>query len=384
MSGLLRSYLWIILLAGGLLLVGLVSIAASEPERDESGPLLRTSSSGENGARALMIWLSDLGYEPNTLAFTQFSVADSTRVLFVLRPTHAFSDSDIQEITVWVERGGVLIVAADSPNALADAYGINVVPQHLGQQTSTPLQPVLDNPPVQLVALRGHAWLNPIDAEWTPLLRDQREQFRTFMAVRPAGRGRVFALSDPFLFSNGSIGEEDNGALILNMLAGVPLGSEIAFDEYHQGLTEHGTLSARIAREPWGWAIMYVSVLTLLYLAVSGRRFGRAIQPAPIAMLRSRAEYVATMGAMLRRGNHHDWLRSQYVVQLKRALGTRYHVRADQPAREFVAAIGARGGQAEQLGPLLERLESSQPLGERETIELMRDVETIQNGMTGR
>jgi hypothetical protein len=384
MSGVLSSYRWIMFLAGGLLLVGLVSALVYESDRDNSGPVLRTSSSGPYGARALMIWLADLGYEPSTLAFRQFSIDPDTRVLFVLQPTHVFAGSDIGEILGWVEGGGVLVVASESPNALLDAYGVSVVRQNLGQQTPSPLQPVLVNPPVQTTQVWGSAWLELNDPGWTPLLRAEGERFLPLMAARDVGAGTVFALSDPYLFSNGGIGAEDNGALILNMLAGVPPGSEIAFDEYHQGLTEHGTLSARLSREPWGWAIIYVTVVTLLYLAVSGRRFGRATQPAPIAALRSRAEYVATMGAMLRRGNHHDWLRRQYAVQVKRALGSRYRVRADQPAREFMAAIGDRSGDFVELGPLLERLETPQPLGERETIELMREVETIQNRMTGR
>jgi hypothetical protein len=384
MSRALAGYRWIIAIAASLLLLGLISVIAYDPEPGEdTGPALRTASNWPSGARALLIWLSDLGYQPETIAFRQFSIDPATRVLFVFQPTHEFAAGDINEIQRWVDGGGVLIVASDHPNALMDAYEASVVRQPLASQRATPLQPVFAQPPVETAQVSGAAWLELHDPEWVALLAPDAEPAHPVLATRAAGAGTVFALSDPFVFSNEAIGEADNAAVILNLLAGIPRGSVVAFDEYHQGLTEHGTLTARITREPWGWAIMYVSLLIPIYLALSGRRFGRATPRSRIAALRSRAEYVATMGAMLRRGNHHDWVRRQYAVQVKRTLGARYGVRADQPAREFVAAVAERGGDVETLGPLLERLETPYPVSEQEAVALMRETDMAQKRITG-
>lgn len=384
MSGAFAAWRWLIVLLVGLLLLGLVSVIFSNTDpASDSGPALRTGSNRPNGARALLVWLEDLGYHTSTNAFREFSVDPATRVLFVLRPTEAFEDDALAEIAAWVQSGGILIMAADTPNALMSDWGVHVLRQTLGTQHAAPRQPVFLDPPVHNTRFEGFAVLTLNHTAWTPLISTPGDVTRPLLAVRHVGNGTVYALSDPFIFSNRAIGDLDHAALVLNLLSDVPAGSQVTFDEYHHGLTEHGTLNARLLREPWGWAIIYVAVTFMLYLAFSGRRFGRAAPHAPIAALRSRAEYVATMGALLRRGNHTAWLRTQYAIQIKRALGARFQVRADQPARDFATAIGLRGGDISEIGPLLERLESSYTLSEQETIELMRDVERVTNRLTG-
>jgi hypothetical protein len=92
---------------------------------------------------------------------------------------------------------------------------------------------------------------------------------------------------------------------------------------------------------------------------------------------------VTTLGSMLRRGKHESWLRQNYAAQVKRALGSRYRVRADQPAREFVTALSARRADAADLAVPLERLEAPQPLDEATTLALMRDVDAIKRRMGG-
>ena len=61
----------------------------------------------------------------------------------------------------------------------------------------------------------------------------------------------------------------------------------------------------------------------------------------------------------------------------------RYRVRADQPAREFVAALSERRADAADLAVLLERLEAPQPLDETATLGLMRDIDAIKRRMGG-
>jgi hypothetical protein len=376
---------WLILLGAGLLMLGLLSLLVRDTTPDDdSGPALRASSNRPRGARALMIWLTELGYRPRTIAYRAFDVDPSTRALFVLRPTYVFADHEIEQIGRWVERGGVLLIVDDGDNALLNYFDAGV--QRRGSvavQTATPLQPLFLNPPVETVTVSRASTISTRDPTWIPVLGIDGSNEQPVAAMRSVGNGRVYVIADPYPVSNAGIGEADNAAVILNILAGLPRGSVIAFDEYHQGLTEHGTLSARLVREPWGWAIIYAAALIFLYLALSGRRFGRAATPAPIATLRSRAEYVATISGLLRRGQHLGWLRQQYASQVKRSLGSRYRVRADQPARPFIEALRARNPNAADLATALEQLESSGELDEQATITLMREVDTMQKRMTG-
>ena len=115
----------------------------------------------------------------------------------------------------------------------------------------------------------------------------------------------------------------------------------------------------------------------------SGRRFGKALPPPPSWARRSSGEYVATLGAMLRRGKHDDWLRQHYAAQVKRGLGHRYRIRADQPAREFVTALAARRADAADLAIPLEHLEVPGHLDEATRLALIRDIYNIQRRLTG-
>jgi hypothetical protein len=375
---------WLVGLAAALLLLGGLSLLARDTSPgDDTGPALQIDSNRPRGARALLLWLREVGYEPNTLAFRAFEIAPGTDALFVFRPTYTFSDSDIEHIATWVERGGVLFIVDDRGNALLSHFDASISQRGSRPASATPLQPILSAPAVHEVSTTGVSVADLADPAWIPVLGIDGSTQRPILALRPWGDGWVYVLADTFPVSNAGIADADNAALVLNILAGIPPGGVITFDAYHQGLTEHGTLSARFVREPWGWAIIYASAIVFLYLAFSGMRFGRATPVAPIQMLRTRAEYVGTMGGMLRRGQHHDWLRQQYAVQVKRAVGTRYGVRADQPASEFITALLAHRPDADDLGPVLERLEYGGNLDEGTVVALMREAGTIQQRLTG-
>ncbi|HEX5165417.1 MAG TPA: hypothetical protein VFV93_08485, partial [Thermomicrobiales bacterium] len=148
-------------------------------------------------------------------------------------------------------------------------------------------------------------------------------------------------------------------------------------------LTEHGTLNQRLVREPWGWAVLWAAAFTFAWLAFSGKRFGKALRPPPSWARRSSGEYVTTLGTLLRRGKHERWLRDHYAAQVKRAIGSRYRIRADQPAREFASALSERRADAADLAAPLERLESPQPLDGATTLALMRDVDDLKRRMGG-
>jgi hypothetical protein len=250
-------------------------------------------------------------------------------------------------------------------------------------ESATPLQPVFTAPTLEQATVNATTHFELPDAAWIPLLGAGDDDGEPVAAVLTHGRGRIHVLSSEFALSNTGIGDADNAAYVLHVLAGVPRGGTVVFDEYHHGLTEHGTLTQRLVREPWGWAVLWTVAFTFAWLAFSGKRFGKALATPPSWARRSSGEYVTTLGSMLRRGKHENWLRQNYAAQVKRALGSRYRVRADQPAREFVAALGERRADACDLAVPLERLEAPQPLDEATTLGLMRDVDAIKRRMGG-
>lgn len=380
MSGLrLPGRLWIAL-GVGVALLALVAVAASRGSNRASDlPPLSGYSTQDDGAKALALWLAELGYAVEPLQYRRFELTSAMDAVFILAPTREISDDEASEVRRYVEAGGTLFIVADEPNALHQQFGLDFS-YGASATDATPLQPVFGTLPLDSAVVDTDAQLWPDDPAWTPILGADGA---VIAAEGAFGNGRVVALSATFPLSNEGIGQADNAALALYAVAGLPPGSTIVFNEYHHGLTEHGTLTQQIRSEPWGWAILYTSFILFAYLAWSGRRFGRAIPPAWQGARRSSGEYVTTMGSMLRRGRHSAWLRDHYLAQTKRALGTRFGVRANQPAREFVAELALRRPDAAALAEPLERLERATNLDDATVVNTMRAIDRIERQLRG-
>ncbi len=372
----------ILIVAGLIVLLALLAIVARSNETSGvDGPALSMHVTVEDGGRALYIWLSELGYDTQPLEYRTFEVDDDTDALFILAPSFDLTEAEAAHVLDWVERGGTLLMVSEIPSLLLDDLDLNVRSHGAVFEAAYPLQPVFTASSLEQMNVNATTHYESTDAAWVPLLGAGDRAQEPVAAVAAYGRGRVHVLSSEYALSNAGIGDADNAAYVLHVLAGVPAGGTVVFDEYHHGLTEHGTLTQRLVREPWGWAVLWTVAFTFAWLAFSGKRFGKALAPPPSWARRSSGEYVTTLGSMLRRGKHESWLRQSYAAQVKRAIGSRYRVRADQPAREFVAALGERRVDAAELAVPLERLEASQSLDEATTLSLMRDVEAIKRRM---
>src|SRR5205814_1054280 len=78
--------------------------------RGEEIPSMHTS--GPAGARALALWLADLGYVVRSTEYRPFALAPADRVLLQLDPTEGPSEAAVDAIVSWVERGGTLVLTA--------------------------------------------------------------------------------------------------------------------------------------------------------------------------------------------------------------------------------------------------------------------------------
>jgi hypothetical protein len=359
----------------------LIALALLEPYlgRPQVGPpgppTIHSSRAG--GARALALWLTDLGYEVVSIEGRPFAVEPDVELLFVLDPFSGLSDAHAEAIIGWVERGGTLVLADDATNRLISRLGAEVVEARRELARVRPRQPLLLGG-VREVEADARARIALGRGDWLPLL-GPADGGDSVAALADRGSGRVYLLSTFRPFSNDGIGAADNADLVLALLGGLPPGAVVAFDEYHHGLTEHGTLLARLVREPWGWALMWSSAAAFAYLALAGRRFGRARPDAGERPARGRGEYVATLAESLRQGHQREWLRRAYVAQLKRGLGRRFRVGAELSTGAFVAALAARRPEAAGLAEPLERIESAAGLSEAGLVEAMRRAERLRS-----
>ena len=374
-----------VIIVGALvvLLAVLAIIARSNETSGVEGPTLSMHVTVEDGGRALYIWLAELGYDVRPLEYRTFQLDDGIDALFILAPSFDLTENESARVLDWVEQGGTLLLVAEEPNQVLDDLGIAIRSRGAELQEAVPLQPVFRDPPLATVQSGTAVRLELPGPEWVPLLGSGDPDDEPIAATAGFGRGRIHILSSTFPLTNAGIGAADNAAYVLHVLAGVPTGGAVVFDEYHHGLTERGTLTQRLVREPWGWAVLWTVAFSFAWLAFAGKRFGEALSPPPSWARRSSGEYVTTLGTLLRHGKHESWLRQNYAAQVKRALGSRYRIRADQPAHDFAAALSQRRPDAAELAAPLERLEASQPLDEATTLSLMRDVDAIKRRLGG-
>jgi hypothetical protein len=98
----------------------------------------------------------------------------------------------------------------------------------------------------------------------------------------PVGQGRIIAIADPGMASNGALRRSDNAVWLVSLAGGWANG-KILFDEYHHGFGEKRStaeLTRAFLMTPWGWCVLQIAVAGLLYACAYRRRFGRVSEPS--------------------------------------------------------------------------------------------------------
>ncbi len=357
------------------LLLGFTALVERFASSPSDGPVLSVHSTSETGARALYLWMAESSYQTSVLEYRSFSLDPKAKLLFVLAPGPNLTDAHAAEIASWVERGGTLVTSAETDGPLLTKLGVKVQPQDKSLGHLVPLQPIFQSLPIRSVETDKASIIEPTRPEWVPFLGPADGGHRVVGAVARIDSGRAFVLAANEPFSNKGLPRADNWLLVRYLLDSVPGGSQVVFDEYHHGLTEHGTLGMRLVNEPWGWAILYSGALLFAYVALSGRRFGAPQGRRIERTRRSRSEYVSTISALLRQGGHREWLCREYASQLRRDLGARYQVPASLAAEEFVARLARTNPEAAGFAPQLRRLEDTSPKDDASATALIREAE---------
>jgi hypothetical protein len=385
------------LVLGLLLLVGVVlaQIASARNAAEQGGPALSSLDAKPGGALALALWLQSEGFRVDRLDGGLSSPDDTVRYLFVLRPTQRFDQADARSIIEWVGRGGTLIYVPGvvlDPSASAPDLGdgldreLNLVPG-FGSGGQNPLRispgpPFFTSPPASQFRSAATFGLNPVDPNWIPLIEvENSTDNRVVVARRRYGAGQAVAIGSEDLLSNGHIGDGDNLALLLNVLARGAPDKVAAFDEYHHGVAASTTDLLKAARsQPWGWVLAYLAVLSFFFALWSGRRFGPPIVLEKLPG-RSTGDYVTAFAGLLQRnvatGGASAWAQAQYSRLVRRGLARTQGIRSDLPAQDLARILAERRPiDAAALSEQLARL-GGPPLTNRALLETVRSLEPI-------
>jgi hypothetical protein len=354
-----------IAILAGLLAALLLFVVFGPTSRPPSEPDRPTTHSAEPaGTLALYDWLRATGYDARRLEYQEFALTEQDHALILLSPSEPVSRADATATLEWVARGGTLILADDTSafgarNALLDELdvAVEVLSSTLTIDQAAPLQPALDQPPVGTAAVHAERVLVPARDDLAPLLGTPNA---LLVAGLRYGQGYVYLSATAHPFTNAGLEDQNNAALVLNMLRRVPAGGRVLFDEIHHGFVTPPSTESALLSTPWGWAGLYVAVVVGAYLALTGRRFGRPIPLAEERARRTSSEYVDSMADLFQRGGKREYILAHYRDAFKRRLARPYGLNARQEDEEFARDLGhATGADEGRVLGLLNRLRTA-------------------------
>jgi hypothetical protein len=349
-------------------------------------PPLSSSSNQADGARALWLWLEELGYTPSNHSGDRFNVPDEAKLLLLLEPTEFVHQSEWAVIDRWVEAGGLLIVAGDRYllTSWADHYRFRRMDWRTQPVTPTLYiqNPLFLSPPI------GKQPSFALEARGA--LTSTRDDFVVHAALNAdplivsfvQGQGRVILSVTAYPFSNSALrAGEGAPELVLNLvsLAGPP--GLVWFDEWHHGVRSQRASSAPVGIANWlrsttaGRAILFALAVVFVALLLRGRNFGRPVPLPQQLARRTPLEYVTAIANLHRRAGHREAIMQDYHLRLKRELGRRYRLDPRLPDADFVAQLAVYNPNVDQ-GDLLDLLQSlaAPTVSEQELVLLAGDV----------
>jgi hypothetical protein len=328
------------LVVGSLIALGMLAVIATLVAPAPPAPALSVRSTDADGTMALRLWLEQSGYAVREVLSNPIQT-DGLNVLFILDPFISYSSDEAATIREWVRRGNTLIVAGEPLflRELLEPYNASV--SYLDHYVSTlaPASPTLLLPAFERVRVdtyygvetRRPDVLVHLATEDVPVLVSFRE-----------GQGTVWVTSALRPFTNRGLSDPGSARLVLNLLARVPRTAVIGFDEARHGFGTAPSVSGWLFGTAAGWGLLLAVGLTMVFLALRGRRFGRAVPIPEERLRREPVEYIQAMANLFRRSGHRVEMLRHYRGQLRRRLSERYSVDPHLSDVELVKTVAFR------------------------------------------
>lgn len=286
--------------------------ASTGTSSDETRFTSSTYSTGPKGAKALYLVLEHL--EVNTRRWRRsLSGLDSYRgTLVIYNPRSlGIGKRETAKLRAWVSNGNRLVLipgtgglpagctgaacAVDGLGRTLLDFGISV--RGISDTERTRLAVTLPNVPgtLQVSVGKGSRWNKP-DKRWSVLVEDSAGPI---LVTRKLGRGRVIALSDPTVFSNQHIREEQNLRLALALLMGDKQADRIAFDEYHHGHSMEQNFWAYVGSSVFSWILLQTALGVGLFFYSSRASYAGRFRSLGPPKGRSSMEYIQSMATVL-------------------------------------------------------------------------------------
>ena len=339
-----------------------------------------------SGLLLLREWLQEMDYEVTTTGQLRFAPSPRQHLLIIHPGEEEFTQSEADRLFAWVEDGGTAVLFGQADSKLRRALNYNtwtdVGIRHVDQ--SQPLLPETIEP-----FDRSMRRVDLSEAPQTIAVLNSARGPQVAVLRRDAGW--VWLVGDPLAFTNGELSEDYAQAqLIPALLRTVPAGGTVVFDTYHlfgpllpSEAAPVKSVKDWLYRTPTGWAVVFLLLLCVGWLLLSGRRLGPPLEVITQGRRREAAEFVVAMAGLQRRARIRDSIARHQRYRLKQSLGKPWHIRPSLSDAEFLRqlrsvnpALGAANlqGNSMQNYPLPE---SGSGLSIEEIAQILDELATI-------
>ena len=335
------------------LLIGTLRVATDRPPL----PTGSSYSTQPDGAQGLYDWAETLGASTSRLQDQLLPDAQVAPTLLVLQPETTLSATAQDAFDAVPRQGGTLVVAGDSLSWLLYArnLGITVEPIRSGADGAATPDGALNLPIVALYRLRA--------AGATPLLIAPSGDW---VALRmPYKQGSLMVIATPQPLTNAGLRDPQTARFVFREVLSEAIGHPFIVDEANHSFAPRlaggpATVNQLLFETSAGRAVIFASVLTFLYVLLSGRRLGPAL-PArpPTETRRTMYEHVQMLANLYRRAGQFAVVRAAFSRHLARSIA---RGASGSPTRTamLVAAL-ARVEAARTESELVAAVASAQP-----------------------
>ncbi|MBV8159358.1 MAG: DUF4350 domain-containing protein [Acidimicrobiia bacterium] len=354
----LRRWLPFLLVAAGVA----AAVAIAGGGGNETGRAYDPASTSPGGTKALVDTLRELGVDVSVSAGPP---EPRTTALFVL--VDGMSDAERGAISSWVESGGTLVLAdrASPLNPFRSARStiIGAVQRDLSRHCDVPALRQIGHvlvPQATLLEPRPPAagCFTSGDAAW--------------LVTEARGRGNLVVLGGADAFTNGSLGDADNGLLAVTLLAPTRAAHVQVMPLPAPG-SGRRTLVDLVATNV-KLALVQLAVAFVLYALWRARRLGRPVLEVPPVEIPG-SELVSAVGRLFQRA--HARARAADLVRdgARRSLAARLGLGPDASAAEVAnAAAGRTGRSPDEVRGVLA---GPEPMDDRALVAVTREAEAL-------
>lgn len=361
-------------LAGALLAAVILAITA-RPAAQESAFSYRSAQ--RHGARALGLYMRAHGWDVQPAVTDPASVPADTGVLLVPREfVRTMTAAETEALQAWAEAGGRLVMFGEGPSdhpLLPVVYGMTI-----DEPEIRAVEPSAHFPGVGQLAASSYRVDHLADEEWAVQLRDD---VGALVLHRRHGAGDMFVLPDAMALSNAALGQADNLAFALQLLA-ADGRAVLAFYARDPAVASLAATGGEAAPLPLSWRLAGLGFV--LAAAASfwllGRRTGPILPPAP-APNRPLTEYVTAQAHAYRKADAGGAVAGFLAEALRRDLAAASGLSATAPASQLAAAGERLGVSPAEVEHVLAQLEARGNRHPRDVKKLAASVAALQRRM---